>query len=176
MWLHQPVEGREVLGLVREADKDGAGDALTGDRLQAELGLVEAISHLPGEEQPAVQVVAPLMIGAHKPHGGAFVGGAHPASAMAAGVVEGADPTLKIAHHHHRIVADLQCEEASGIWKFAIVSREEPVPAPDQLEVESKEGRVNVKGSRKAEAISTASYQPQHFVSRIHVPSWRAKD
>ena len=167
--LHLLAERGEIHRSLRKADEDIAGHAFAGDRLQAEPGLVETLRHLAGEQQAPVKIVAPLVIGADEPHGCAFVGRAHAAPAVAASVVEGADFSLEIAHDHDRIVADLQREEGSRVRKLAIMSREQPVPAPDQLQVEPEEIGVGIEGLREAEAVAAPPHEPKHFVARIHV-------
>src|SRR5579871_5029924 len=55
---------------------------------------------------------------------------------MAAGVVKGAQRTVAVAYHHHRIAAHLESEIVAGILHFAVVSDEQPIAVPDQLEID----------------------------------------
>ena len=57
-------------------------------------------------------------------HRGAFVGGAHPAPAVTASVMEGSDASFEIAHHDHRVVADLKSEEGPRVCNLAVVTDE----------------------------------------------------
>ena len=167
--LHQRAERREVGRLVGQADEDIAADALAGDRLQPVVALVEAVSHLAGEEQGAVEVVGPLVIGTDEPRRGALVGRADAAAAMAAGIVEGADAAFAVANDHHRVGADLHGEEAAGTGDLAVVADEEPVAVPDQFHVELEEAGVGVERLLQREARASAADEPQHVVARIHV-------
>ena len=109
------------------------------------------------------------MIGADQPRGGAALGVTHPAAAVTAGVVEGADPAVAAAHDHHRIVADLYGEEGAWLGDLAIMPDEQPVAIPDQFHVQPEEIRIDVEGLLKGKAVAPLADQPQHLVACIHV-------
>ena len=169
--LDHGAHRHEIGRLLGEADEDVAADALTGDGLQAELGLVEAFGHLPGEQQSPVQLVGPLMVGADQLGGGALLRGADAAATMPAGIVEGLDLALLVANDHHRIVADLNGYVAARLRQFAIMADEQPVAIPDQLHVELEIVRVGVEGLLERETLLAAVEPLQHVVARIHVLS-----
>jgi hypothetical protein len=61
--LHHRPERREIHRLVGQADEDVSARSLAGDGLHTELRGVEPLAHLAREEQRAVEIVSPLMVG-----------------------------------------------------------------------------------------------------------------
>ncbi len=57
------AERPEVHRVFGKTDEDVTADGLAVDRLQTVLGRVEALGHLPREEQAAVEFVGPLVVG-----------------------------------------------------------------------------------------------------------------
>jgi hypothetical protein len=55
---------------------------------------------------------------------------------------------------------DLEGEERPWIWNFAVVSNEQPIPAPNEFKVESEKVWIVEESLRKAKAISAVAYQP----------------
>ncbi len=174
--LDHRAHRREIGRLACQADENIAADGFAGDRLQTELALVEALGHLAREQQPAVEFVGPLVIGADKLGGGALVGVADATAAMPAGIVEGVDLALLVAHQHDGIIADLHGHEAAGLWQLALMAGEQPVAIPDQLHVELEVVGVGVEGLLEREALAAAFQPLHHVVARIHVLSSLAKD
>ena len=166
--LHRPAERCEIRGRLCKADEEVSGHALAGDRLESIGRLIETLGHLASEQEAPVKIVAPLVIGADEPHGCALLGGADPAAAMPAGVVESADRSFKIAHQDHRIFADLYGEEGAGLVELAVVPDEQPVSVPDHLHVEPEVAGVDVEGLRQGETCAAALEPSQHVVSRVH--------
>ena len=80
--------GAKSVGSVGQADEDVAADAFAGDRLQAELGLVEILAHLAGKQQRAVEIIGPLVIGADELGRTRPCLAADARAAMAAGIVQ----------------------------------------------------------------------------------------
>ena len=154
--LDHGAHRREVGRLVGQADEDVAADAFASDRLQAELALVEAVGHLASKQEPAVELVGPLVIGADQLRRRALVGIADAAAAMPAGIVEGVDLALLVADQHDRVVADLDGDVAAGLRQLAIMADEQPVAIPDQLHVELEEIGIGVEGLLERIALPAA--------------------
>ena len=55
---------------------------------------------------------------------------------MPAGVVEGVQLAVAVAHHHDRVLADLNRQVIAGIRHFTIMTDEQPVAVPDHLEID----------------------------------------
>jgi hypothetical protein len=157
-------------------DEDVAADRLACDGLQGEFRRIEVRSHLAGEEQLAVQVVGPLVVGADEPCRGAALGGADPAAAVAAGIVERPHLPLAVAHDHHRIIADLQRHVVAWLRDLAVMRREQPVAIPDEFKVDPVVIRVCVEGLFQAVAVAPVAQAAQHVVADVHVLSSLSKD
>jgi len=113
--------------------------------LQAIGGLVDSFCDLPVEKELPVEAVTPLVVGANEPDGRPAVGGADPAAAMTAGIVERADFSVEIADQHDAMVADLDREEGARLVELAIVSDEQPVPAPDRFHFGSEDAGIEIE-------------------------------
>ncbi len=55
---------------------------------------------------------------------------------MPAGIVEGAQAAVAVAHHQHRILADLHRQVVAGIQHLAIVTHEQPIAVPDHVQID----------------------------------------
>ncbi len=77
---------------------------------QTELARIEIIAHLTGEQQTAIELVGPLVVGAHELGGRSLVAGADARTTVAARVVERPDLSLTIADDYDRVVTDLHGE------------------------------------------------------------------
>ena len=104
------AEGADVGRLIGQTQPEIAADALAMNRFEAEGFGVETRTHVASEQQPAVEIVAPIVIGADKADGRAFGGRADARTAMPAGIVKRPHLAIARAHHNDRIVADLQGE------------------------------------------------------------------
>jgi hypothetical protein len=167
---HQLAEGGERRRLVGETDEDVAGDAFAGDRLERMPTAVKPLPHLPREGERAVEIVGPLMIGADQLRRDAALGAAHPAAAMTASVVEGADDAVAVAQHDDRIGADLHREVTAGLGQLAIVAREQPVAIPNQLEIEIEELLIDIERLGQRIALGSMADQVQHLATGVHLP------
>ena len=103
--------------------------------LQAMVLWLEVVAHVLGPQQAAVGLVGPLVIGADKLGGLAGRLGADPATAVAAGIVEGADLVVPTAHHDNGIPAQLQRHVGTGLRHFGGGGGENPLPIPDMRQV-----------------------------------------
>ena len=86
--LGEGVEGRGVVG---EADVDEAAHVAAVDRIEPMRRGVEVRAHVARPQQPAVELVGPLVVGADDLRAGALGAPAEGRAAVAAAVVEGAD-------------------------------------------------------------------------------------
>jgi hypothetical protein len=146
--------GAKSAAVLGQADEDVAADAFASDRLQAELALVEIRRPSGGRTAAAVELVGPLVIGADELCRRAFLGVADAAAAMAAGIVEGVDLALLVAHQHDRIVADLHGDVAARLRQLAIMADEQPVAIPDQLHVELEDNPDRCRRAARAKSLA----------------------
>src|SRR3546814_13785330 len=91
---------REVRRDGRETDEDVAGDRLAVHRLQPVGRGIEGWAHVAREEQTALEVIGPLVVGTDQPRCRSPVLLADARAAVAAGVVEGADHAIGAADDH----------------------------------------------------------------------------
>ena len=158
--LGKGVEGR---GVVREADVDEAGDLPAVDRLQAVAGEVEVGAHVPRPQQPAVELVRPLVIGADDLRVRSLRRTAEGRAAMPARVVKRPHDAVAAAHDHDRIEADLVDDVAAGLRELAGGHGEQPAPVPDPLEIELEDVGVRVKCTGERMIRPAAPQQRQHL-------------
>ena len=156
--LHVVSQGREELvdgrRIVRQADEDEAAGGLAVHRLEVVVGQLEAFTHLgAGEQQAAVQLVGPLVVGAHQFGDLALVADAQARTAMAADVVEGMDLTFGAADDDDRVVADLHGEEVALGRNLAGHAGDQPLLVEDLLHVDLEQAFVVVEGLRQREAV-----------------------
>ena len=109
------------------------------------------------------------MIGADEALHAAGVVRADARSAVSAGVVEGADRPVALAHDDDGEVADPHREVISRLRNFAIVADEQPFPVEDRLEVEAVEVGVGIEALLQAQTFSPRLQRRQHRVFRVHV-------
>lgn len=114
-------------------------------RHQTVVIAVELCPHVGGEQQFAVQIECPAVIGADQLRALAFGGGADAGAAVAAGVVEGADSAAVVAHDNDRIVANLQGDVFAGVADLETVARKDPGSMPDLLQILLVDVRVVVQ-------------------------------
>ena len=76
------------------------------------------------------------MIGTDQPRRGAVLRRTDSRAAMPAGIVEGAQAAVAVAHHDDRILADLHRQVVPGIQHFAVVTHEQPVAVPNHLQID----------------------------------------
>ena len=160
--FHHRPERREIHRLVGETDEDVAAGAFAGDRLQGKARRVEILTHLARVKEGAVKVIGPLVIGAHELGRRPAMLLAHPAAAMAAGIVQRIDLAVIAAHDDHRIGADLHGHVIARMGNFAVMADEQPVLVPDMLEVELMKGRIDVEGLVQAVAGFAAAEPGKH--------------
>ncbi|MCY1303048.1 hypothetical protein D9M70_527370 [compost metagenome] len=145
------VDGRRVLG---QRDEDVAAGGLHVHRLQAVVLHVEVVAHLgAGEQQAAVQLVGPLVVGADQLGDLALVAHAEARTAVAADVVEGVDLALGAAQDDDRVVADLHGEEVALGGDFAGHAGDQPFLQEDLLHVDLEQALVVVERLRQGEAV-----------------------
>ncbi len=141
---------RRILG---EADEQVAAGLGQRDRGESVVLESKVLAHLgAGEQQASVQLVGPLMVGAHQLGQLALFGGAQARSAMAAGVVEGVNGVAIAAHDDHRIMADVEGDEVALGGNLAAHAGEDPLALEDGLHVELEQSFIVVERLRQREA------------------------
>src|ERR1700684_3353626 len=85
------AERREIARRRRQAAPQIAGDALAMDRLEAERLRIEAFAHVASEQQPAIEVIAPIVIRADQSDRRAALRRTDSGNAMPTGIVAGWD-------------------------------------------------------------------------------------
>ena len=149
------VDGRRVL---RQADEDVAAGGLHLDRLQAVLLHVEVGAHLgAGEQQAAIQLVGPLVVGADQLGHLAFLAHAQARAAVPADIVEGMHLAFGATDHQDRVLADLQGEEIALGGNLAGHAGDQPFLVEDLLHVDLEQALVAVEGLRQREAVVAAA-------------------
>ncbi len=88
---------------------------------------------------------------------------------MAAGVVEGAQCALPVAHDEDRIVADLRRDVVARPRHLAIVTDEQPLLVEDVVEIELVDLGIDIERARQRVALPPALEGHQGFVVRAHV-------
>ncbi len=66
---HHAAKRREIGRRIGQGRQRGSPGALASDGFKSVSGLVETLGHLAGEQEPAVEIVAPLVIGADEADG-----------------------------------------------------------------------------------------------------------
>ena len=135
------------------------------------LAGIEIVAHLPGEQQAAIELIGPLVVGADELRRCALFGGANARAAMAAGIVESSDLSLAVAYDDDRIVANLNREVVARLGHLAIMADEQPVAIENVLHVETVIIRIGIKGLFKSVARFPVPEIPEQFVTNIHVVS-----
>ncbi|MNZ86934.1 hypothetical protein D3C78_1057790 [compost metagenome] len=162
------AHGLEIRRLIGKADEDVTGDGFAGDRLQAEIALVELFTHVTCEEQLAVEIVGPLVVRTDKARRLALLRGADAGAAVATGIVEGADLPIATANDDDGIGADLNGEIAAGLLHFAIMADKQPVAIPDRFHIQLEIIRVRVEGLFQAEAFAAVFQLAQYGITQFH--------
>ncbi len=169
--IDQIAERREIRRFVGKADEDIAADRLAVDLLQAVLGLVEILRHVACEEQRTVKFVSPLVVGTDELGGGALVLRAHTRTAVAAGIVKGANGAGPVAGDDDGIIAHLHREIIAGLGDLAVVADEKPVAVPDRLKIELVVVGVDVEGLLEAVAFAPVLELAEHVAVNVHAGS-----
>ena len=146
------IEGRRRHARRPQPHEDQAADLGHGGTAQPVRVGVEVLAA--AAEQPPVQRVAPLVIGAHPAAGVARLLGAHRHAAVAAGVVQRAQLAVLAARDDHR-VAGLQreAEEVAGLARLGAHPGKQPAGAPDRR-------RARGRGSRGPARTRAAARDP----------------
>ena len=115
--------------------------------MQTEVGPVEVavLVHPAARDELAVARVGPLVIRADDPGDVTGLGLADLHAAMAAGVVERVDALVVAADDDDRVRVDVEDEVVARALDLAGVAGEEPVAAPDALEVELVDARIGLE-------------------------------
>ncbi|MNT67059.1 hypothetical protein D3C72_2051730 [compost metagenome] len=99
-------------------------------RLEAVVGDVEVRPHVAGEQQFAIQVENPFVVGANELGDLAAVLGADLGTPMPAGIVERPHLAIAATHHRDRVVPDLQGQVLAGLLQFEGMSGKDPFLVP----------------------------------------------
>jgi hypothetical protein len=170
------IEGREVgrdhLAHRREIgrrggdrDEDVTAGALGVGRLQTVLGGVEIrLVHGAGADEPAVRIVAPLVVRTDEALRRSVCRVADLEAAMAAGVVVRVDAPVGGAGHDQRVLADLQGEIIARLRDFAIVPGEYPFAMEEMIEIELVERLFPVEIAGKGVALFAVGQLVEHQV------------
>lgn len=153
------VQTSVVVGVVGHADEDGAAYGPHVDGHEAVLGLVEVVRHVGGPGQAAVQAVGPAVVGADQPLHGAARGVHQLGPAVAAGVVEGAQRALVVAHDQDGGAADVHGHVLAWRRHLAFRGDEQPFAVEHCFQVRLEQRGVRVEGAGKA---VVAGPGPQH--------------
>jgi len=87
---------------------------------------------------------------------------------MAAGIVESANATLRIANDDDRIRADLHGHIGTGLRQLAIMADKQPVLVENILQIQLVIFWIGVEFLLQAEIGVAPGQQPQHFVANVH--------
>src|SRR5262245_8023702 len=115
------------------------------DRLEAVAGEVKVGAHVPRPQQPAVELVRPLVIGADDLWVRSLRGSAKSRAAMPASIVKSPHGAVAAAHNQDGVETDFVDDVAAGLGKLAGSHREQTAPIPDALEIELEDIRITVK-------------------------------
>lgn len=122
--LNQIAESRKIRRFLGNANIDIARHRFAMNRLQAIVGGLEIWPDLTREEQAAIKLVGPLVIGAYELCRRSLLRGTNTRAAMAARIMERANAALRIAHDDDRIGANLYGHVGAGLGQFAIMADE----------------------------------------------------
>ncbi len=137
------VDRRWMLG---QADEDEAAGGAHVDRLEAIGAEIEIAAHVAaGEQQPTVELVGPLMVGADQLGELALVLDAQARATVATDIMEGVHLAFGATHHDHRVVADLHGHEVALGGDFAGHGGEQPLLGEDLLHVQCEQSGVVVE-------------------------------
>ena len=164
--LDRGAEGREIGRHLGERDEEVAGDLLAVHGLEAEPAMVDLAAHVAREDEAAVELVGPLVVGADDLGGGSSRTAAELLAAMAADVVEGACALVAAAHDEKRIGPDLDGEVIAGTRDLAGMAGEEPLLVEDLVEIALVIGGVGVEAPRQAVIGSASEEGRQHRRAR----------
>lgn len=148
------LEAGQRRRLIAQTDIDQPRHHLDMDRGQMRAGRIEIGRHLPGVDQPSVQLVDPLMVRTDEPLRLAFVLQAQFRAAMPAGVVERPNLAVAVAQHDHRVRADIEGDIIAGLPDLGRVAGEDPIRLEDGLDVRLMQFRCEVELAREAVARS----------------------
>ena len=151
--------------LRRQVHEQPAAPGVDGDRVQAELGGLEAVGLAEERRVPdaAVELVAPRVVraaddaleAAGRPRGVArgrvvaLVGRGQARPAMAADVVVGADVAGAVADDDDLLAGDVDREEVARLGELLDPSGEDPLGPPDALALAVEERLVDVRRPRQ---------------------------
>ena len=146
-------------GIVGQADEQQPGQRAQRHRPQPVAGEVEAVTHVVGEQQRAVEAVGPGVIAADEIADLAPAVGHELGAAVAADVVKGADLAIVVAQDQQLGVADAEGEDVAGLGHVRLPCHEDPVPAEDQVALGAQDGLAGIE--RRLERVPGAAAAQQ---------------
>ena len=145
---HHPRDVLDVDGrLGGQADEQQPGDLAQVDRAQPEPLPLGGGRQLGCVQQAAVGAVGPVVVAAHDVADAAVGLRDQTRPPVAADVAERPEPAVVVAQHHHRGAAEVDGEEVALLGDLRDRADEDPLPLPDQPQVELVQGRVAVAGA-----------------------------
>ncbi|MNR10141.1 hypothetical protein D3C85_1263760 [compost metagenome] len=153
------AERFEIRRLVGHANVDVAVHHFAMSRLEAIVGNVEIRPHVTGEEQFAVQVENPFVVGADQLGDFSAVFAANLGAPVPAGIVERPHLAVAATHHRNRVVANLQCQVLAGLLEFEGMSGKDPFLVPDLFKILAIHFRVTVSSARKGMTLFALANQ-----------------
>src|SRR5262245_56362966 len=170
----------EALGLPAEAGKKPPAVALSTHLIEPHLRALEArpVRVLAGNAvQPALVVVAPIVVEANECLGVAFGMAAYHGAAVPAAVVKQTNSSVAAAHDDERPSADTAREEVARLRHFALVARIEPGAIENAALLAFEQIRVAINPGAEAEnsLVGVVVEWCQRAISlnccSVHVPS-----
>ena len=153
------IERRRNLG---KAGIQGAGNVADMDRQQRMLGAVETVLHAARADQPAAQVIRPLVVGADQDRPLTSAGRADHRAAMPARIVEAAYLAGPVAHDHDRGLAHGQRECRARLRQFAFQADKHPGTPEDRYQIEAERFVGSVESLRQGVSGASGLQQPAH--------------
>ena len=136
-----------VRGVVGQADEEQSIDDAEVDGSQAEAALVEPRRLVARVQQRPVGGVGPLVVAAHDVADRSRAIGEETRAPVAAHVVQRTNVLVVVAQHDHRVGADVDREEVTGLSHLGLGPDEEPRARPYCCDVHVEERRTGVAGS-----------------------------
>lgn len=167
-WCNGGFERSEIRHIVRQGGVNAACHQLNPEWKQAVIVGFEFGRHPRGAEEPAVQVISPLMVGTDQLRATAMSVGADLRSAMPAYIVKAADEAIAPTDQQHRVPADRDGHIGSAFRQLRFEADHEPRSTEDAGHVEIEQIRIRVERLRQRVARLRAAKQVQNSTLIYH--------